>query len=102
MRYHCGVDKDVDDLLDSDILKLKVCNGYDDMSKVDYNKLIEDHKDFGFYKKIKHIPKRYQGSFIRWLYRGLSFRQAAIKLNKEMSYPRSRYGYFKMFIKEDS
>ena len=97
--YYCGVDKEPEDLLHEDILDLKVCDRHDTLSNMSYSVLIETHKHLAFYGKIKHLPKINKGVFIRWLYRGLSFNQAKIKVNKDMAYMRSRYGFSNMLIK---
>ena len=99
MRFHCGVDKDIEDVLNKEICHLKVCNGHDDMSNRKTDDLIESHKNFKFYRRIRNIPPKYRGTFIRWLYRGLTFDKARIKVNDEMSYMRFM-GYANCYITE--
>ena len=84
MSYYCNSDKEAEDLNLKEVYQVRVCDGYDDLSKVTYKELIEEHKKLPFYKKIntRYGPKD-RGTIIRWLYRGLSLEQALQKIDKQ-------------------
>ena len=84
--YYCNVNKEPEQLNYKDVTRLiKVCHGYDDLSKVYYKTLINESKDLDFYQHIKHYQPKEQGSIIRWLYRGLSLRQALLKTENQIN-----------------
>jgi len=84
MSYFCNSDKEAIDLNIKELYQPKVCDGYDELSKINYKVLIEKHKHLPFYKKIaKRYPPKDRGSIIRWLYRGLSMEQALQKIEKQ-------------------
>lgn len=84
MSYYCNSDKEAPQLNVKEVYQVRVCDGYDDLSKINYKSLIEEHKDLPFYKKIeKRYPPKDRGTIIRWLYRGLSMEQALQKIEKQ-------------------
>lgn len=85
MNFYCGTPKTPDELTLNEVKStIKVCNGYDDLSKINCHKLVEDNKDLEFMKMIRKYPVTYQGKLIRWLYRGLSLYQAIYKIECDM------------------
>lgn len=78
-RFYCGVDKDLENFTLKDVKKVKVCDGRDELSSVKYSELIEKHKHLPFYEVLKVYKPQDRGSIIRWLYRGLTLKQALIK-----------------------
>ncbi len=95
--YYCNSEKEPKKLNYKDITRLiKVCDGYDDLSEVKYNELIENTKHLDFYKYIDRYHPQDQGSLIRWLYRGLSLNQAIAKIEYKLEnsfrFSRNWYG----------
>lgn len=84
MMYYCNSDKEPEKLKYYELKTIKVCNGYDSLSKFNYHKLIDDNKHLKFFNKIKNYQDKDKGVIIRWLYRGLSLQQSIDKMDQEI------------------
>jgi len=85
MSYFCNTDKEASELNTKELFKIKVCNGWDNLSYISYKVLNKEHKHLPFFNKInKRFMPKDCGTIIRWLYRGLTLEQAIKKVNNSI------------------